>query len=83
MVTIIELSKKVEEQEEDNKLLRERLAQMEQLQGEVQDKVDKVKEKIDQKEEKEEIEKKLELEEEAPTSNHDLPEEPFSKEQRP
>lgn len=35
MVTNVELAKKVEEQEEDNRLLRERLAQMEQLLDEV------------------------------------------------
>ena len=67
MVTSIELAKKVEEQEEDNKSLRERLAKMEQLLCEFQDKNDRVKEKIDLKEEKEAREKELELEEEAPT----------------
>ena len=73
MVTNIELAKKVEEQEEDNKSLRERLAQMEQLLGEVQDKDDKVKEKIDLKEEKEAREKELEFQEEASTPDYVLP----------
>lgn len=47
--------------------------------GEVQDKVDRVKEKIDLKEEKEAREKELELEEEAPTLDLVLPEESFLK----
>ena len=79
MVTNAELAKKVEEQEEDNNLLRQRIAKMEQLLGEVQDKADRVKEKIDLKEEAEAKEKELELEEEAPAPDPILPEEPFLK----
>ena len=79
MVNKIELVKKVEEQEEDNKSLRERMTQMEQLLGEVQDKVDRVKEKIDLKEEKEGREKEIYLEEEAPTPKIDLPKDLFLK----
>lgn len=52
---------------------------MEKFLGEVQDKADKVKEKIEQKEEVEAREKKLELEEEAPTPDLFLPKEPFLK----
>lgn len=51
MVTNAELTKKVDEKEQDNKLLRERLSQMEQLLGEVPDKAKKMKDKIDKKEE--------------------------------
>ena len=79
MVTNVELAKKVEEQEEDNRSLRERLAQLEQLLSEVQDTTDKVKDKMEQKEEKEAKEKDIELEEETPIPDPILPEEPFLK----
>lgn len=79
MVTNAELAKKVEEQEEDNRLLRERLAELERLLSDVQDKVDRVKDKMEQKEEQEAKEKEIELEEEAPTPDPVIPEEPFLK----
>lgn len=79
MVNNNKLAKKVEEKEEDNRSLRERLAQLEQLLSEVQDTTDKVKDKIEQKEEKDAKEKDIELEEETPTLDPIFPEEPFLK----
>lgn len=79
MMTNAELAKKVEEQEEDNKSLRERSTQLEQLLSDVQDTADKVKDKMEQKEEQEAKEKEIELEEDAPTPDLVILEEPFFK----
>lgn len=48
MVTNAELDKKVEDQEEANRLLQERLMQMEQLLDDVQEKADKVKDRMEE-----------------------------------
>ncbi|GLJ27819.1 hypothetical protein SUGI_0545980 [Cryptomeria japonica] len=72
MVTNAELATKLEDQEEENRLLRVRLQQLENKLGEVEDKTEKVTIKINETKGKEVVE-----EDDTPELDPIIPEEPF------
>lgn len=73
MVTNTKLAKKVHEQEEETKSLRERLAQLEDKLDHVEEKTDEVKEKFEGKQ------PEVGVEDEVPTPDPILTEAPFLK----
>ena len=70
-VTNVELAKKMNEQEEENRLLKDRLAQLEEKLDQVEENTDEVKGKVEGKK------KEVAIEDEAPTPHPMLQEEPF------